>query len=481
MLFHSPLFLIFFALVFAGTRAPLPWRGKKALLLLASYLFYAAWNPPFVALIWLSTAVDWLAARALGRAEGGRRKALLGVSLCLNLGLLAGFKYANFLGESFAALSGLPYEAYSIVLPVGISFYTFQTLSYTIDVYRGRIEPARDPLDFALFVSFFPQLVAGPIVRASEFLPQTLQEQRASGRELCWAGALFTLGLFKKVFLADGILAGLVQRGFESGGPVSGAQAWTSSYAFAGQIYCDFSGYSDMAIALALALGFALPDNFRAPYGALGFSDFWRRWHISLSSWLRDYLYVPLGGNRKGPVRTAINLALTMLLGGLWHGAAWTFVAWGALHGLYLAGERALRTRPLWTRIQESLVGRLALGLLTFHGVCLAWVLFRAESFPRALEFFRAMVGGAPPEGEFVLGRFEAALGLAVVAGIVGVHTWSRERSLAGGWARASAEGWVSACLERCGAWPLVLGLAFMIGCVVAGGGGNAEFIYFQF
>ncbi|MBL4845249.1 MAG: MBOAT family protein [Planctomycetes bacterium] len=473
MLFHSPIFVVFFALVLLATRSGLSWRAKKVLLLLASYLFYAAWNPPFVALIWLSTIVDWIAARALGRAtDPGRRKVLLGISLTLNLGLLASFKYANFFGESFAALSGLPYEAYSIVLPVGISFYTFQTLSYTIDVYRGRLEPAADPVDFALFVSFFPQLVAGPIVRASEFLPQTVSERRAPPRELSWGAALFVLGLFKKVFLADGILSSLVQKGFESGGPPSAGLAWVSTYAFAGQIYCDFSGYSDMAIGIALMLGFSLPDNFRSPYAAIGFSDFWRRWHISLSTWLRDYLYIPLGGNKQGPRRTAINLALTMLLGGLWHGAAWTFVAWGALHGLFLALERGLRRTPLAAWVTSGRAGRVLVGALTFHAVCLGWVLFRAKSFERALEFFQAMAGFAAANAEFVLGRADAAIGMLVVAGLVGVQMFSRERRL---------EDWAQGGVRRFGAWPLGVLLGVMVWCVVTGGGTSAEFIYFQF
>jgi alginate O-acetyltransferase complex protein AlgI len=473
VLFHSPIFVVFFALVLLATRSPLSWRGKKALLLLASYLFYAAWNPPFVALIWLSTVVDWLAARSIGRAKSpARRKAMLVVSLTLNLGLLASFKYANFFGASFAALSGLPYDPYSIVLPVGISFYTFQTLSYTIDVYRGRIEPATNPLDFALFVSFFPQLVAGPIVRASEFLPQTLAERSATPRELSWAAFLFTVGLFKKVFLADGILATLVERGYEGAGDPSAALAWVSTYAFAGQIYCDFSGYSDRAIAIALALGFTLPDNFRAPYAAIGFSDFWRRWHISLSSWLRDYLYIPLGGNKQGPRRTAINLALTMLLGGLWHGAAWTFVAWGALHGLYLAIERALRGSALAARVTASWGGRLFLGALTFHAVCLAWVLFRARSFDRALDFLKAMVGFEAPNAEFVLGRLASALGMFVVAALVCVQALGRDRRL---------EDWARACIRRFGAWPVAVALGVMVWCILTGGGESAEFIYFQF
>ncbi|MCA8912762.1 MAG: MBOAT family protein, partial [Planctomycetes bacterium] len=328
MLFTSPVFLVFLLVVLLFSRLPLSWSVRKGILLLASYFFYASWNPPFVILLWVSTLVDYCVALGMARSEKPkRRKALLVVSIVVNLGILGAFKYANFLSQSFADIVGLAggqvsFTTWNVVLPLGISFYTFQTMSYTIDVYRKKLTPTRNPLDFALYVTFFPQLVAGPIVRASDFLWQLKEPRKATGPQICWGALLFILGLFKKAFLADSVFAPVADGVYAVAAAPNALQAWVGTYAFAGQIYCDFSGYSDMAIACALMLGFRLPDNFRAPYGAIGFSDFWRRWHISLSSWLRDYLYIPLGGNRKGRIRTRINLLVTMLLGGLWHGAA---------------------------------------------------------------------------------------------------------------------------------------------------------------
>ena len=351
MLFNSPTFLAFFLVVLAVHYSPLEWTPKKGFLLLASYLFYAAWNPPFVALIWLSTVVDWYAAKWMFASSSPTlRRGLLILSLTTNLGLLGFFKYSGFVLENFVAVAQLGGVIFTpvdlgVLLPIGISFYTFQTLSYTIDVYRGQLEPADSPLDFALFVTFFPQLVAGPIVRASQFLPQLVEEKRATSAQMGWGFSLFTLGLFEKVVLADSWMAPAADVVYDAA-PLAGAMdAWVGTLAFSAQIFFDFAGYSTCAIGIALCLGFALPDNFRYPYAAIGFSDFWSRWHISLSSWLRDYLYIPLGGNRRGRRRTYINLGLTMLLGGLWHGAAWRFVVWGGLHGAYLGIERWLGKR----------------------------------------------------------------------------------------------------------------------------------------
>ena len=334
MTFNSFTFALFFLLVLGLYQLPLSWRARKGMLLCSSYLFYAAWNPPFVSLLVVSTVVDWVAGKRIYASRGTPRSAWLVLSLCTNLGILAYFKYSPFLLQSFSELAagvGIVFEPATagIVLPIGISFYTFQTLSYSIDIYRRRLRPATSFLDYALFVTFFPQLVAGPIVRASEFLPQCLEPKRADARQMGWGFILLTVGLFQKTILADQLFAPIADVIYAEPDRVSFATAWLGTLAFSGQIFFDFAGYSACAIGAALCLGFALPDNFRYPYAAIGFSDFWRRWHISLSSWLRDYLYIPLGGNRHGRFSQAASLMLTMLIGGLWHGAAWTFVVWG--------------------------------------------------------------------------------------------------------------------------------------------------------
>jgi alginate O-acetyltransferase complex protein AlgI len=477
--FPSLTFVIFFAVVLAASRSPLSWTARKGVLLVGSYVFYAVWNPPFVVLLWLSTAVDWTLARAIHRSEhDGKRRLLLLGSLAVNLGLLAFFKYAGFLMESFAVVADalgwrLTVEAPSLVLPVGISFYTFQTLSYTIDVYRRRLAPSDALLDYALYVTFFPQLVAGPIVRAGHFLPQAKAERRASADQVGWGLTLLSLGLFQKLALADGLLAPIGDRVFdvtraagEAAVAVSGGDAWVGAFAFAGQIFFDFSGYSTCAIGVALTLGFHLPDNFRAPYAAVGFSDFWRRWHISLSSWLRDYLYIPLGGNRYGIARTAVALFTTMLLGGLWHGASWTFVAWGALHGLYLVGERLLTSvvgAAAWTTATPT---RLAAGLLTFALVCVAWVFFRAEGFEHALHIVQAMAGIAA--GPSVLPRWQGVLVACVIGPLLLAHATLRHQTL------ETLAGKAPAGLR-------ILALALCLLAVFVSPGNDRAFIYFQF
>lgn len=313
MLFNSYTFLLFFAIVLVATRAIGNWRARKAFLLVASYLFYAAWNPAFVVLLWISTLIDWFVARRLATASTPPlRKVLVAISLTANLGMLSYFKYGGFLLENVNALFAagglaLHWTDPGIILPVGISFYTFQTLSYSLDVYRGRLRPARSFLDYALYVTFFPQLVAGPIVRAAEFLPQCERPLKGSARQLGWGLCLFTIGLFAKVVIADGLLAPVVEDVFGNAQQMGFVGAWIGAIAFGLQIFHDFFGYSTCAIGVALCLGFEIPDNFRFPYAACGFSDFWRRWHISLSSWLRDYLYIPLGETareRCAPIRT---------------------------------------------------------------------------------------------------------------------------------------------------------------------------------
>jgi alginate O-acetyltransferase complex protein AlgI len=428
--FNTYLFACFFAVVVAFHHGPWSWTVKKVALLVASYVFYAAWDPVFVVLLWASTVVDWHVAKRMATATTrGRRKVLLLVSLVFNLALLGYFKYTGLLLSTLGDLLGAAGIAWtpsapSIVLPIGISFYTFMTISYTIDVYLERSRPARSFLDYALYVTFFPHLVSGPIVRATELVPQFEHERQATRDQFGWGLALLVLGLFEKVVVADAFLAPVVDKVYAATSH-STLDAWIGTLAFAGQIFCDFAGYSTCAIGAALCLGFYLPDNFLFPYAAIGFSDFWRRWHISLSSWLRDYLYIPLGGNRRGVTRTQVNLIVTMLIGGLWHGASWTFVAWGALHGVYLAGERVVRRvvrpAPVWS----TPAARFVLGLLTFALVCIAWVFFRARTFGQAFTICAAMLGGG--SGPMLPG---IAAALIPVAAIVVVHAAMRERRL---------------------------------------------------
>jgi alginate O-acetyltransferase complex protein AlgI len=472
VVFNSLVFLVFFATVLALHAAIRSLTGRKALLLAASWVFYGAWNPPFVALLLLSTAIDWIAAgRIAASTEPGRRRTWLIVSLTSNLGLLAFFKYGTFLLDNFVGLVHLAGVEYTparpdIILPVGISFYTFQTLSYTLDVYRGTLRPARSLLDFAFFVSFFPQLVAGPIVRAADFLPQCQAPRPPGGRGLAFGLFLLTLGLFEKNVLADGFLAATADAVFGAPGPAAALDTWLGTVAFAGQIFCDFAGYSTCAIGVALCLGYALPDNFRAPYAAVGLRDFWRRWHLSLSTWLRDYLYIPLGGSRGTAARTGLALAATMLLGGLWHGASWNFVVWGGLHGLYLVVERALQRRlggRAWVR--APLV-RLLLGALTFALVCLAWVFFRATDLPRAMMHVAAMLGAIPAPPVLTWTLLVQTVG--VMVGIVAMHIAMRERRL-------------EDVLRATPAWALAAGWTAMLVAVILTLGGGDAFIYFQF
>jgi alginate O-acetyltransferase complex protein AlgI len=331
-------------------------------------------------------------------------------------------------------------------------------------VYLGRCRPARHFLDYALYVTFFPHLVSGPIVRATELVPQFETPRKVTSAMLGWGAALMVIGLFEKVVVADGLLAPVVERIYAPQlSSVSTLDAWSGTLAFAGQIFCDFAGYSTCAIGAAMCLGFSLPENFRFPYAAIGFSDFWRRWHISLSSWLRDYLYVQLGGNRRGPTRTQINLMLTMLIGGLWHGASWTFVVWGALHGLYLVGERGAKRLAAGSPLWDTRPARAFLMLLTFALVCFAWVFFRATSFPQAFRITLAMLGGGS-------GAVHAELlaALIPVGALVLVHAALRDTTL-------------ETVVERA-SWPArTAALLAMLLSLVLFSGIDRAFIYFQF
>jgi alginate O-acetyltransferase complex protein AlgI len=473
MVFNSLTFIVFFCVVLLLHNLPLPWGVKKFNLLVASYLFYAAWNPPFILLLWASTVVDWLVARQIHRQEDrARRKAWLIVSLVVNLGFLGFFKYGNFALENWHSLMnavGVHYRQpeWNILLPVGISFYTFHSMSYTLDIYWRRVEPIPKLFDFALFVAFFTQLVAGPILRTSDLVPQFARPRTATRNQLCWGLALMTFGLFEKVVLADGAFAPVADAVFRAKGPVSALDAWLGTLAFSGQIFCDFAGYSTVAIGSALCLGFNIPNNFHFPYAATGFSDFWRRWHISLSTWLRDYLYIPLGGNRKGEARTYVNLMTTMLLGGLWHGANWTFVIWGGLHGAYLAAERWMKERSARWRLANGWAPKLLLTLVTYILVNLAWVFFRAKSLSAALTMLRSMAG-LQANSTALLPTVKILETLVCIVGILAAQWYMRHRSL---------EDFVTQSSPRllATAWAC---MAFAI--IITQGRGDA-FIYFQF
>jgi D-alanyl-lipoteichoic acid acyltransferase DltB (MBOAT superfamily) len=394
--FTTLAYAVFFAVVFAVSWL-LASRQRLRLwfLLAASYFFYAQWDPRFLALIFATSSADWLLGHAIAREqEQHRRQRLLVITVVMNLGVLGLFKYFDFgVAELSALLRGLGFHppdwALHLTLPIGISFFTFESMSYVIDVYRRELPPHPSYLEYLTFVAFFPHLVAGPIVRPRDLLPQLGGTARFEPGLASRALLVIGLGLFKKLAIGDYLGLNLVDRVFDAPLQYSALECYVALVAYAVQIYCDFSGYTDIAIGSAALLGVRFPQNFASPYKAHNIVDFWRRWHISLSSWLRDYLYIPLGGNRRGRARTYLNLLLTMLLGGLWHGANLTFVVWGALHGCLLAGTRAfqeLRGRRGGAPQTGSVfsLGRVLCVALTFHAVCFCWLFFRAKSLDDA-------------------------------------------------------------------------------------------------
>lgn len=418
MVFNSLPFLLFLV-VFLPLYFLMKGRLRLWWCLAGSYFFYGWWDWRFLGLILFSTLVDFSIGGRLARTENLlERKRLLWLSIGVNLGVLAFFKYFNFFADSLQEAVALfdwqlSWHNLHIILPVGISFYTFQSMSYTIDIYRRELEPEPDLLRFATYIAFFPQLVAGPIVRARTLLPQ-LRIDQAFRWDNFYAGSAQVLwGFFKKVAIAD-TLALFVDQCFEYPGHYGSLHLLIGVFFYAFQIYCDFSGYSDIAIGLARILGFYFPANFRTPYFSRNFSEFWTRWHITLSSWLRDYLYIPLGGNRQGQWKTLRNLMITMLLGGLWHGAGWTFVFWGFLHGLYLVLQRGLqgvgRTLGLVLLRTNKLIGALKM-ITVFMLTCLAWIFFRSSSFEVALTMIGriASLEGFTPEK--VINKFVVAQG----------------------------------------------------------------------
>ncbi|MFW2365303.1 MAG: MBOAT family O-acyltransferase [Desulforhopalus sp.] len=407
MVFSSHIFLFYFLPASLLLYYCMPRRGKNVVLTAISYIFYGWSNPLFTLLMFFSTLVDYCCGLVIGSSPETKervRKTALAVSIVANLSLLGFFKYTGFMLESYNQLFGLlgvnnfdPVPVLRFLLPLGISFYTFQSMSYTIDVYRKDAQHIRNFLDFACFVSMFPQLVAGPIIRFQEVADQ-LASRVHSFEKFSRGVAFFSIGMAKKVLLANS--CGKIADIAFSAGSLHWLDAWFGVVAYSFQIYFDFSGYSDMAIGLGLMFGFVFAKNFDSPYQSASITEFWRRWHISLSTWLREYLYIPLGGNKRSSSRTAINLGIVMLLGGLWHGASWNFVIWGALHGTLLGSERVFGKKPLYYMLPRFL--RIS---VTFILVLIAWVFFRAETFSGAVHYLGSMFGlVSVPETSLLLG-----------------------------------------------------------------------------
>ena len=512
MLFPTFTFAAFFAVVlpvsWALRRFPQPW---KLFVLGASYWFYAAWDRRFVLLLVAMTLVNAAAARMNRRFDHPvARRAAVAVGVIFDLGVLAFFKYYGFFTQSLESSFGISSPALSIVLPIGISFFTFQAISYVVDVHRGDSDPA-PLLDFAVYLSFFPQLVAGPIVRPKEFLPQMRFPRRtrrsstgARRRELAdpvqlelWsdrgldrielgrAALLIGRGMFKKVVVADFLAGAIVDEAFASPGSYGAVDVLFGVYGYAVQIYADFSGYTDMAIGVALLMGFRFPQNFDRPYAAVSIQDFWRRWHMTLSRWLRDYLYIPLGGNRRGRVRTYINLLVTMGLGGLWHGAAGVFIVWGLYHGAGLAAERlagrmrsartaarqAPDTGPASSRAPSAPGLGSALGpwlrvLAVFHFVCAGWVLFNSETLAHAGDVFGRLLSGWGTGSELLTPTVLAVIVGSILAQYVPLAFAER-------WSKRSAEASSAVIAAAFAVWTMIV--------VALGPEGVADYIYFQF
>lgn len=425
IIFSSGLFLYLFVAFMAIYALVYKHQRLRMLYLIAFSIFFYYKSSGFYFLLLIGLAlVDYTLARIMAGTENKHKRLMLLVtSLTVNLGMLGYFKYTNFLFASFYELINQPFDPFNIFLPVGISFFTFQSLSYTIDVYRREIQPVKSLTEFAFFVTFFPQMVAGPIVRAADFIPQIYKTPFVSKADFGKAIFLISSGLIKKVIISDYISLNFVDRIFDAPTLYTGFENLMGVYGYALQIYCDFSGYSDMAIGIALLMGYQLALNFDSPYQSASITEFWRRWHISLSSWLRDYLYISLGGNRKGKIRTYFNLLITMLLGGLWHGAALRFIVWGALHGTMLAIEKALK--PL-LKIPQNTFTKLLGVFFTFHFVCFSWIFFRAADMQTAGAVINQIATNFHPEivSEFIYG-YPMALSL-IVAGYL-LHFTSRK------------------------------------------------------
>lgn len=471
LIFNSGLFLFLFTgFLWIYISLSKTHRPKLIFVTLFSLYFYYKSSGAYFILLLFATVIDFTLARLIyNTRDPWYRKFYIVLTLIVNLGMLGYFKYTNFLFDSFFSLTGQDFQPMDIFLPVGVSFFTFQSLSYTLDVYRGNLKPVDSILDYAFFVSFFPQLVAGPIVRASDFLPQIYRPTVVTDEMLGRGVFLIGCGLFKKAVISDYISVNFVDRVFDAPALYSGIENLFAVYGYALQIYCDFSGYSDMAIGLALLLGFQFPINFDSPYQSRNITEFWRRWHISLSTWLRDYLYISLGGNRKGEARTYFNQMITMLLGGLWHGASWRFIIWGALHGVALTAHKFYRSR-FPRRVREHPLKPFLSVLITFHFVCFCWIFFRAANMATVGEildqiFFNLNFSLLP---EFIAG-YRVVVMLMVIGYLL--HFIPREAELA--------------AQETVTQMSLVGKAAFMVTIIVwviqTKASGIQPFIYFQF
>ncbi len=472
MLFNSLPFLVFIA-VFLPVYFLLKGRARLVFCLAASYFFYGWWDARFLSLIMLSTVIDYVLGLKISQTEEQpERKKMLLISVFMNLGVLAFFKYFNFFTDSFMSLMNTvgieaSWNTLNIILPVGISFYTFQSMSYTIDLYRRKIEVESDFIRFATYISFFPQLVAGPIVRASDLLPQFRKDHQFDWNEFKMGLGQVLVGFFKKVAVADS-LALVVDQIFTSPAGFSSLNLVVGVIFYSFQIYCDFSGYSDIAIGLARMMGFHFPMNFRTPYFSKNFSEFWTRWHISLSSWLRDYLYISLGGNRGGTLFTYRNLMITMLLGGLWHGASWAFVFWGFLHGSYLIVQRL--SSPYVTKVETALQvpkwlsNALSIALVYFL-TCFAWIYFRSPDFATA----NTIISGiAALEGTSLVNMFWIAQGFLLIGMLLIVEVVDTKVDL-------------PEIAERSPVFQIASYALILWSIALLGTFGQSQFIYFQF
>ena len=472
MTFDSLTFAVFLAVVFAAYWLVPGWTARKVFLLAASYLFYAAWNPFFVLLIIATTGFDWLASHWMDRVRQPRyRRGILAASIAINLGALGFFKYAQFFSDTAIDLLhvfGINFRPVSlgILLPVGISFYTFESLSYVIDVYRRRIAVSKSLLDYGLYVTMFAHLVAGPILRYGDFSPQCREPRTWRSAEVGKGLTLLMFGLALKVCLADLVFAPVVDRVFASGAQAGLAESWLGASSFSLQAYCDFGGYSLCAIGAAMMFGFRFPMNFESPFGSIGMAELWTRWHMSLASWIRDYVFLPLGGYRRGRLRGEVNLFVAFLLVGLWHGAAWTFVVWGGLQGVFIVAEHLVK-RGIWDfgKVKNAF-GRAGLAVFTFGLFSIAAVFFRAHSLRQGGSVLASMF--VPGVHSALVPFNEAIMAIVLGACIVGTHiVFGRLRS----W------DW----LDRWPIAPRAVAIAVALAAVVFSPGFNPAFIYFQF
>jgi len=471
MTFDSIIFFIFFVIILLLYHCISNWYRRKIILLIGSYFFYAIWNPPYVLLLFFSTIFTWGVGNKLILSEDPKkRKLLLFLGLVGTLGVLAFFKYSFFLLENLISILssvGIHYQppVLDILLPIGISFYTFQALSYVLDCYRRTQKEPESLTDFALYVSFFPQLVAGPIVRTGEFIPQCKDPRSVTFSHFGWGIFLLILGLFMKVVLADAFLAPVVDKIYTSYLNINAVDTWVGVFAYSGQIYFDFAGYSTCAIGVAMCFGFGLPDNFRYPYAAIGFSEFWKRWHISLSRWMRDYLYISIGGNKEGKSKEYRNLFMTMLIAGLWHGASWLFVLWGGLHGIFLVIEHVIKKRISLRFMPDFILSNFLIAI-TFLVVTLTWIPFRSPDVFVAVNILTSLFGNDNASLTGMLERIEV---IVIISLLFIWQLFMKHRDIE---SVIASRHWVIRGL---------LLAVLLISVVLVEGGDNRAYIYFQF